>query len=104
MDINAYWERVKVLIKAHKITVGKFAEYIDIPRSTLYSWIQFGFSPEVGTAYNIATALGVSVEYLVTGEDGKSLKVRLEQTETRKTAGDKIKKLVGELQEETEKL
>jgi hypothetical protein len=67
MDYNAYWNRVRALIKAH---------------------------------YNIATALGVSVEFLVTGKDGKNTAIRMEQTKMRKTSAAKIKKLVGELQNE----
>ena len=55
------------------------------------------------TAYNIATALGVSVEYLVTGIDGKSEELRMKQTVERKTAEDEVKKLVGKLQEEVVK-
>ena len=102
MDINNFWKRVKDLLKAHKISLAKFAEYVNIPESTFYSWLHFSRSPEVITAYNIANALGVSVEYLITGEDRKSEKIRMQQTEARKTATVKIKKLLGEIQEEME--
>ena len=104
MDIDAYWKRVFKLMKTHKISAEKFAEYIKIPRSTFYSWKRCKRSPEVGTAYNMATALGVSVEYLVTGENGKSVYVQMEQTETRKSAVSNVKKLASELQGEIGKL
>jgi transcriptional regulator with XRE-family HTH domain len=104
MDYNAYWNRVRKLIKAHNISVEEFAKYIHIPRSTFYAWLRHERSPEIGSVYNIATALGVSVEFLVTGEDEKSAAMRMEQTKTRKTAAVKIKKLVGELQNEMGKI
>ena len=71
MNIEEFWIRVRAQIKAHKINIKQFAEYIGIPVSTFYSWLRYGRSVEVGTAYDIATALGVSVEYLVTGEEKK---------------------------------
>ena len=104
MDTELFWIRVKNLMKAHKINQTNFAKHLDIPVSTFYSWLQYNRSVEVGTAYSMAAALGVSVEYLVTGEDGKSAEIRLKQTEERKTASARIRKLVGIIQEETEKL
>ena len=104
MNVDDFWGRVEHQIKAHKISRKEFAEYINVPYSTFKSWLYYKRSTEVGTAYDIATALGVSVEYLVTGAEGKNEKERLKQTETRKSAGAEIKKLIGKLQEETEKL
>ena len=91
-------------MKAHKISQKQFAEYINVLVSTFYSWQRYGRSVEVGTAYDIARALGVSIEYLVTGVDGKSAEERMERLETRKTAEEEMKKLVGKLQEEMGKL
>ena len=104
METELFWIRVKNLLKVHKISQGNFAKHLDIPVSTFYSWVQYNRSVEVGTAYSMAAALGVSMEYLVTGEDGKSAEIRMKQTEERKTASAKIKKLVGVIQIETEKL
>ena len=98
-----FWDRVKILIKAHKITQEKFAEYLNIPKSTFYSWLKYNITPEVVTAYNIATILGVSVEYLVTGTDGRNVKQRMMQTEERKTTEGQIRSLVGKLREEVER-
>jgi len=104
MDIENFWERVRDQIKAHKINLRIFAEYIGIPVSTLYGWIHHNRSVEVITAYNIATALGVSLEYLLTGADGKSTEERMKQTEIRKNTEARMKKLVGKLHEEVGKL
>ena len=95
---------METLIKAHKIDRKKFLEYVGVPRSTYYSWLRNNRSMEVFTAYRIATALGVSLEYLVAGIDGKSEEERMRQTEIRKTAEAEMKKLVEKMQEEVEKL
>jgi len=100
MDINAYWDRVNVLIKAHKISKENFADFIDIPRSTFYAWKRYRRAPELGIAYNIATALGVSVEYLVTGNGGENGQIPIEETEQRKIFLEKVKHLTQELQNE----
>ena len=101
--MDEFWNRVKTQVKAHKISMEKFAEYLNIPRSTFYGWQQFNIYPEVKTAYHIAAALGVSVEYLVTGRDGKSEEQRMKQTEQRKTTEEEVKKLVEKLHEEVVK-
>jgi transcriptional regulator with XRE-family HTH domain len=88
-----FWERTKSLIKSHKITQEKFANYIGINFYTFRSWLYYGIIPDVNSAYRIATALGVSMEYLVAGNDDTSVKMREKQTLNRKTAAAKIKKL-----------
>ena len=95
-----FWKRVKLQVRAHKITIKKFSEYVLVPRSTLYGWIHFGLAPDVFTAYDIASALGVSLEYLVTGKDKKSERDRMKQTEARRITEVKVKKLVTKLQAE----
>ena len=100
MSMNNFWGLVKEQIKAHKITQEKFAEYISVPRSTFFRWQRLGIIPDLCTAYNIATALGVSLEYLMTGTDKKGEEERMKQTEYRKITEAKVKKLVVNLQEE----
>ena len=91
---------MKEHIKAHKISVEKFALYIDVPRSTLYRWMKDGLSVDVWTVYNIATALGVSLEYLITGKDGHDAEQRMQQIEDYKTRESNVRKLLGKMQEE----
>jgi len=100
MNLDNFWKRIKEEMKAHKITQEKFAEYLSIPRSTFFRWQKLNVIPDMATAYNMATALGVSVEYLITGINGKSEQLRMEQTEARKTTEAQVKKLVEKLQEE----
>ena len=103
MNTEKLWKRVKLQIKSHKISQEKFAGYISIPRSTFYRWLRFNIAPDVFTAYNIASALGVSLEYLLTGTDKKSEQERMKQTEERKITEAQVKKLVGKLQDEVVK-
>ena len=104
MDTNKFWERVKAHMKAHKISQKRFAEYIEVPLSTFYSWFKYNRSVEVGTAYNIAVALGVSLEYLITGHNGKDAEERMMEIENRKSAGAEIKKLIRKLEKQAVKL
>ena len=100
MVMQKFWSRVRNQIRAHKISQEKFAQYIGVPRSTFFRWQKELISPDVATVYTIATALGVSMEYLLTGEDKKSERIRMEQTEARKTTEAQVRKLVVELQDE----
>ena len=88
------WVRTKKLIKSHKITQEKFAKYAGINFYTFRNWLHYGILPDINSGYKIATALGVSMEYLVTGADGKAAKKREKETAKRKTAAAKIKKMV----------
>jgi transcriptional regulator with XRE-family HTH domain len=88
-----FWGRVKELMKAHKITQNSFARYINVNYNTFKYWICYGLFPDACTACDIAEALGVSVEYLVRGADGKSTKERNEKTLKRKNAAAQIKKM-----------
>jgi len=104
MNVDDFWKRIRAQLKAQKISQKQFAEYIAVPYSTFNSWLYYGRSIEVGTAYSIATALGVSMEYLVTGTEGKNEEKRMKQIAMRKNAGAELKKLIGKLQEEVVKL
>ena len=72
MNVTKFWKRVTDKIKTRKLSRKKFAENINIPYNTFKSWLHYKRSVEVGTAYDIAKALGVSLEYLITGRDDKS--------------------------------
>ena len=67
MNVASFWKRVNDGIKTRKLTRKEFAQSLNVPYSTFKSWLYYERSVEVGTAYEIASALGVSVEYLVTG-------------------------------------
>jgi len=65
MDVRKFWKRVNVELKARKLSRKRFAESLNIPYNTFKSWLYYDRSVEVGTAYVIAKALGVSLEYLI---------------------------------------
>ena len=94
-----FWYRVKSHIKAHKFTHYQFAKHIGINPSTFNGWIYHKRIPDLETALHIGAALGVSVEYLAFGKDGRAMKIRARQVEERKIAVEKIKKLSGKMQE-----
>ena len=100
MDTENFWKRVKDQAKAHKISLEKFAEYINVPKSTFFRWKKNNLVPDVVTSYNIATALGVSLEYLLTGKKQKGEEERMAQIKARKNTEARVKKLVEKLQEE----
>ena len=97
-----FWARTKSLIKSHKITQQKFAQYAEISYSTLKNWIYYGVLPDVNSAYKIATALGVSMEYLVTGADGKIVKRQERETLKRKIVTADIFKLARRIERNAE--
>ena len=69
MNITTFWNRVKVLIKAHNFDQIKFAAHIGIPLNTFKGWIHYNRIPDVLTAYDMAAALGVPLDYLVFGKE-----------------------------------
>lgn len=62
-----FWMRVKELLKAQNATQDKIAKQINERADTFSKWIQKDRLPDAEQSYKIAVALGVSVEYLVTG-------------------------------------
>jgi transcriptional regulator with XRE-family HTH domain len=100
METATFWSRTKQLIKAHKISQKRFAEYIGVPVATLWAWIHYDRVPDVLTACDIAAALGVTVEYLVWGTDGAAAEDRMRRTAERKTAAAKIAVLIRQLEDE----
>ena len=92
-EIDPFWERVKKLIRAHKTTQEKFSTYIGVNYATFKCWLYFNRIPDAYTCCDIAEALGVSVEYLVRGIDGKAMENREREALVRKTAAAQIKKM-----------
>ena len=93
LDVDPFWERVKKLARAHKISLEKLAGYVDVSHNTFKGWMQHNRIPDAYTAYDIAVALGVTVEFLVIGADGKASENREREALARKTAAAEIKKM-----------
>ena len=101
---DIFWIRTKALLKAHKMSQIRFAEYIDVPIHTFWGWIKKDRIPDARTACFIAQALGTTVEYLVQGTDDINAEDRMHRTSERKSATKEIKKLARRIKTETKRL
>ncbi len=63
-----FWKRVKEEIKRQNTTQDWVASKIPVRQDTFSRWIQRNTMPNVDQAGKIASALGVTIEYLLTGE------------------------------------
>ena len=104
MEQTSFWTRVKQQVKAHRYSQKRLADYIEVPVQTLWGWIHYNRIPDAETACCIAEALGVTVEYLVRGNDDINAGDKMEKTYTRKTATEQISKLAQQIGEEAERL
>ena len=87
------WERVKRLLKNNKLTQSMAAEACGVKLTTFQSWIRKDYYPTILSGYELARFLGVSVEYLVTGNEREGKK----QIET-------VRSVLKELDEELGKI
>lgn len=66
---TSFWDRVNALIKERKMTQESLAEVADVKYQTLRNWSAREIFPQAPESVRIASALGVSVEFLVTGAE-----------------------------------
>ena len=71
---NSFWSRVYTLIKKNRIKQIDAAQACHISLRTFQNWKYRGLYPTVIDGYILARLLGVTVEYLVTGREGKQKK------------------------------
>lgn len=69
-----FWNKVKDLIKKNNLTQKEFSTKLGLPERTIETWINRNTSPDVFTAQKIALHLGVSIDYLLTGEEDNRYK------------------------------
>lgn len=62
-----FWQRVRDLLKDNDIKQYELADLLDMSSNSFSQWIRNDTLPNASKTYQIAKALGVSVEYLVTG-------------------------------------
>jgi transcriptional regulator with XRE-family HTH domain len=60
------------------------ARFLNVRKSTVYSWFERDTIPAADTALKIADFLNVSLEYLVSGEKDESKKSRIELSDFEK--------------------
>jgi len=70
---NPFWKRTKELLRQQKISQKNFTDSIGMNYSTFRFWSCYGYLPDIRTAYDIATTLGVSMEYLLTGIERQAM-------------------------------
>ena len=95
MNINEFWNRVKILIKAHNVGQKQFAAHIDVPLDTLKGWLFYNRIPDVFTAYRIATSLGVPLDYLVFGKENDTTEEEKKKRSAVKEAAARIQNDIG---------
>jgi transcriptional regulator with XRE-family HTH domain len=69
MDIKEFWNRTNTLLKQKGYTQRSLALECGFTERRIESLSTDGRQPSTGESVKIAQTLGVSVEYLVTGED-----------------------------------
>ena len=67
MDSKAFWNRVKSQLREKTITQDAAAKFIGIPAHTFRGWMSKGRIPPLSYAFELSSFLGVSLEYLITG-------------------------------------
>jgi len=104
MEQAAFWTRVKQEIKAHRYSQKKLAENLDVPIQTFWGWIHYNRIPDAVTVCQFAETLGVTVEYLVRGNDDINAEDKKRRTLARKTTAKEIQKLAQRITEKIENL
>jgi Helix-turn-helix. len=74
-----FWNRTKLLIKQQNTTQEFIAKQVGVTLGVFQGWIYNKRFPNAYQAVLIASALGVTVEYLVTGKDSNPYKEQLDK-------------------------
>jgi transcriptional regulator with XRE-family HTH domain len=85
------------------MTQKQLAEYMGISINTLHGWIRYDRVPDSSTAYEMAIALGVSLDYLLGGREAKIADWRRKELAAREAAAH-ILELTDQIEKETVKL
>ena len=76
MNRDAFWKRIKTLIKEKGVTQETAAKACRLSPNTLRKWMSRRMIPPLSYAYYLSSFLGVSLEYLITGkEKNETLKI-----------------------------
>lgn len=74
--MSTFWTKALSLMKEGNVKQIDLARAAGCPKGTVFAWIKRDTLPQADSALKIADRLGVSVRYLVTGEDDKELEPR----------------------------
>jgi len=67
MQIKAFWNRVKLQIRARAATQADAAKACGVLPDTFRRWMSMGRVPPLNHSYKLARYLDVSLEYLIAG-------------------------------------
>lgn len=67
--LDSFCVRIKEIRDEKNWTIKQFAEYVQIPRTTINSWVLKKRVPKIDLLYKMADVLNVSIDYLVGRED-----------------------------------
>ena len=76
MDNVKFVDRINLSLKSRHISKGRFYEDLGLANNSSTNWNKRGTIPSADVVLKIADYLGVSVRYLVTGEDEEGLSPR----------------------------
>lgn len=76
MDNVKFVDRINLSLKSRHISKGKFYEDLGLANNSSTNWNKRGTIPSADVVLKIADYLGVSVRYLVTGEDEEGISPR----------------------------
>jgi len=95
MEIEAFWKRVKLLLKEKNLIQLEAARACGRSLFTLRGWMAKGINPPLCDAWKIAGLLGVSLEYLISGRiTDKTVKANREVLILLKRASEKLNRAV----------
>ena len=69
MDECFFWDMVALEVEKQKTSFEWLYQKTKVPKGTFSSWKTRKIYPRADVAYRIADALGVSLEYLLTGRE-----------------------------------
>jgi len=94
MTTKGFWNRVKVRIKEKGLTQQEAAKALRFPFSTFRNWMHKNISPPLMYGYRISRFLGVSLEFLISGQGKDNIsKTNEEVLLLLKKAEEKLKKI-----------
>ena len=92
-----FWDRVKELLKARKVSQRELAIHIGISLRTLEGWIYNNRLPDAVNLCKIARSLGITMENLLHGKEDNALKRYIAESTARKEATKAMDKLIFQL-------
>lgn len=77
-EMKNFGKRVYELLEEQHVDKAEFDRKVGIIAQSRYDWRDRGTIPNAVTAYKVAKFFNVSLEYLLTGENGNPLKAEVD--------------------------